>query len=289
MSTTYVKESADRSRQKQPAKKIDLPKPGIWAKTASTKEPVREVNLADIQTDPDQPRQYFDRKLLDELKQSIKDEGLIQPIVVTPNGDDSFRLIAGERRYRVMKELRWKAAPSVIKQGLTEQQLRDIQLNENIVRAELDPVEASDALAKYMKDFKLTVRDMGKKRGLSTSTVGELVSLQKVPRPLLETARKKKVAMRQLVEVARCKTEPQMADLLDQIINFGLSVRAAKQQRTGSTKKTKSRARRFKRDYMVGRTKMTLIVERDPDRVDPIECLRKLGPVIRKDEKERRQ
>ncbi|GEM_PF-6964998 len=109
-------------------------------------EKIQQIEIEKIEPDPEQPRTEFDLDGLQELTNSIKSIGLLQPITVrSVNGHGKFQIIAGERRWRSMIELGWKEAPAIVVDGLTEIEAVKLQLSENITRRNLNPVEEARA------------------------------------------------------------------------------------------------------------------------------------------------
>ena len=104
---------------------------------------VRELPLSDIYPNPDQPRKLFDEGALNDLASSIREHGVISPIVVNADPDGRYMIIAGERRYRAAKMAGLESIPAVVK-DYTEREIREISLIENLQREDLNPIEAAD-------------------------------------------------------------------------------------------------------------------------------------------------
>ena len=115
--------------------------------------PVREIPQSAIDPDPNQPRKTFDPEGIDQLAASLSTNGLLQPIVVRPHPDGSlgrFLLVAGERRWRAAGALGWDTIPSIVRDDLTDAEAAKLQLLENIVRRDLNPVEEAQAFQRML-------------------------------------------------------------------------------------------------------------------------------------------
>ena len=138
--------------------------------TTATKTRFKELKLATITPDPEQPRKTFDAEGIDELARSMAAEGLLQPITVklAPTYSDrspAYILIAGERRYRAATQLGWTTIPAILKDGIGEAEAAKLQLLENIVRRDLNPVEEAQAFKKML--------DSGMSKQALAATVGK--------------------------------------------------------------------------------------------------------------------
>ena len=127
---------------------------------------VERLRHDSIMPDPDQPRKTFDEGALWELAGSLREHGLLQPITVrpNPNGETPYILIAGERRWRAMKLLEWGEVHAIVRDGLSDREASSLQLLENIVRQDLNPVEEAQALQRFV-DSGATVQDVAKSLG----------------------------------------------------------------------------------------------------------------------------
>ncbi|MBO4990108.1 MAG: ParB/RepB/Spo0J family partition protein [Clostridia bacterium] len=143
------------------------------------KEEKREINelpLKDIYPNPDQPRKAFDETALAELADSIREHGVIEPIVVNKEPNGMYRIIAGERRYRASRLAGKETIPVVIKQ-YTERQIKEISLIENLQREDLNPIEAALGLKVLMDEYKLTQEELSARIGKSRSAIANTLRL----------------------------------------------------------------------------------------------------------------
>lgn len=145
------------------------------AKASPDKEGVMEVRVAEIRPNPNQPRKFFDEEALQELANSIKVHGVIQPLVVNKDGD-GYMIIAGERRWRASQIAGLEKVPVIVK-NYTEKQVKEISLIENLQREDLNPIEAARAIKQLMDEYKLTQEVVAERIGKSRSNVANTLRL----------------------------------------------------------------------------------------------------------------
>lgn len=158
-------------------KGIDLLIPGGLDEPAKAKEPEDKTMLKISQIEPNrkQPRKQFDKEPLEELAESIRQYGIIQPIVVCKR-DDYYEIIAGERRWRAAKKAGLKEVPVVIKE-YTDKEIAEISLIENIQREDLNPVEEAKAYKQLIDDYDLTQEDLAKRISKSRTAITNTLRL----------------------------------------------------------------------------------------------------------------
>ena len=139
----------------------------------------RTVPVAVIATNPLQPRKEFDPTDLDELKNSIKTSGLLQPLLVRPHGT-GFELVAGERRFRAIQALGWKDVPVHVRE-LDDQAVLTLALIENLQRADLNPIEEAEGYQELVSKFGLTQLQVADAVGRERSTVANMLRLLALP------------------------------------------------------------------------------------------------------------
>jgi len=141
---------------------------------------LRQIKLSQIANDPDQPRKQFEASALEDLAASIREHGVLQPIVVTPKGD-GYQIVAGERRYRAAKSIGLDKIPALVR-TLTDQHRLEISLIENLQRKDLNAMEAATAYAKLRDQFNMTLEQIGKRMGnKSVSAISNTVRLLHLP------------------------------------------------------------------------------------------------------------
>ena len=161
-----------------------------------------EVDLANLRPNPDQPRTNFRPETLEELAESIKQHGLIQPIAVVNDNDKegSFIIVAGERRFRAYQRLGRNSIPAIITSGNPD----EIALIENIQREDLSSIEEAEALAKMMNRHNYKQEELAKVIGKSRTTVTELLSLNALPDEIKNKCRTSDMVSKSvLIEVVR--------------------------------------------------------------------------------------
>ena len=142
----------------------------------ANKGSVDMVDINTIKTNPNQPRKAFDEEALNELASSIKLHGVIQPIVLNDNGDGSYLIIAGERRFRAAKRAGLDKIPAVIK-NYSDRQIKEIAIIENLQREDLNPIEAARAIKQLMEEYKLTQETVAERIGKSRPNIANVLRL----------------------------------------------------------------------------------------------------------------
>lgn len=145
---------------------------------------VMEIPLEDVVANPNQPRKIFNEEALNELAQSIKMHGVIQPIVVNEQDDGKYLIIAGERRWRASKIAGNLTIPAIIKR-YTEKQVKELSLIENLQREDLNPVEAARAIKQLMEEYKFTQEMVADRIGKSRPAIANTLRLLALPQDIL--------------------------------------------------------------------------------------------------------
>lgn len=193
---------------------------------ASPGEHVRKMAISDIVVNPGQPRKSFDRESLDELAQSIKQHGVIQPLVVTPY-KDKFRIVAGERRYRASKLADLDHVPVIVRNHAELEEL-EIALVENVQRVDLSPLEQAVSIVRLHDQFSMSFKDIAKKLGKAETTISNTVRLLQLPENALEALSQNKISEGHARAILALKTDKKLQDeLLNKIVVQGWSVRQA--------------------------------------------------------------
>lgn len=187
-----------------------------------------QVSVSQIKPNPQQPRKKFDEHDLGELAQSLKTDGVVQPLVVTQNEDQTYTLIAGERRWRASKRAGLDKVPVLIKDVAPDEMLR-IALIENVQRANLNVIEEAQAYAALIKDFGLTQEECAKKVGKDRATVTNMLRVLNLPKEIQEDLINHKLTMghgRALLALSEPSTMLKARDL---ILARNLNVRQTEQ------------------------------------------------------------
>ncbi|SDI52253.1 ParB/RepB/Spo0J family partition protein [Proteiniclasticum ruminis] len=156
------------------AKRFGLGK-GLNQLIPEEEEIVTVLNINKIKANKKQPRKYFDEEKLVLLSESIKEHGMIQPIIVQKDGED-YCIIAGERRWRAAKKASLKEVP-VIVMDIADSTVLEVSLIENIQRQDLNPIEEASAFKRLIHDFKLTQEELAKKIGKSRTSIANTMRL----------------------------------------------------------------------------------------------------------------
>lgn len=188
---------------------------------------VREIQLAQIEPNPHQPRKRFPNETLDELAASIREHGLIQPLVLkeitTPYGS-RYQLIAGERRWRAAQRAGLNAVPAIVK-GATPQQMLEIALVENVQRADLNALEEAEAYRQLIQEFELTQEQVAQKVGKDRTTVSNALRLLKMPKALKEAVLNESISEGHARALMQISEGAKQEKLLAHVVDEHLSVR----------------------------------------------------------------
>ena len=192
--------------------------------SAAKENVITPIKLSLIDPNKDQPRKSFDRDSLEELAASIKDHGLLQPILVREYGEGRYQIIAGERRFRASKLAELDEIPAMIIDR-DECSLAEISLIENIQRENLNPVEEALALRALAEQYGLTQEDLSLRVGKSRSAVANTVRLLDLPDEVLELVAAGKLSAGHARTLLALKDRDMMLPMAKLVIELDLSVR----------------------------------------------------------------
>ena len=182
-----------------------------------------ELPLLEIRSNPYQPRKEFDEKSLMEFAESIKEHGVIQPIIVKKS-IKGYELIAGERRTRAAKMAGLETIPAIIR-DFNDDEMMEIALIENIQREDLNPIEEAEALSKIIEKNHLTQEEASKKFGKSRSYITNILGLLRLPEKTKKYVTEGKISMGHARVLSKLSDSELIDALADKIIEDGLSVR----------------------------------------------------------------
>mgnify|MGYP004456308585 FL=1 len=182
-----------------------------------------ELPLTEIRSNPYQPREHFDEKSLEEFAESVREHGIIQPIIVKKS-IKGYELIAGERRVRASKMAGKETIPSIIR-DFDDDEMMEIALIENIQRENLNPLEEAEAFEKIIKKNNLTQEEASKKFGKSRSYITNILGLLKLPEKTKSYVSDGKITMGHARVLSKLSDEELIDSLAEKIIEEGLSVR----------------------------------------------------------------
>src|SRR5688572_3247718 len=173
--------------------KTDITTKGI-GENAAVVNSVSVIKIKSIETNPFQPRTNFEENALQELSDSIKQHGIIQPITVRKLGYDRYQLISGERRFRASQMAGLTDVPAYIRIA-DDQEMLEMALVENIQREDLDPIEVSLSYKRLIDECNLTQEQLSEKVGKQRSTVTNFLRLLKLPAPIQKALRDREITM----------------------------------------------------------------------------------------------
>lgn len=179
-----------------------------------------------IVPNPRQPRTHFDSEDLAELVHSVREFGVLQPVVVRANEQGEYELIMGERRTRAAREAGLTSIPAVIRETADEHLLRDALL-ENLHRSELNPLEEASAYQQLLEDFGITQEELASRIGRSRPQISNTIRLLKLPMPVQQRVAAGVLSAGHARAILALDTPEAMQRLADKIVNEDLSVRAA--------------------------------------------------------------
>lgn len=190
---------------------------------AKEKSDIVEIPLTEIRSNPYQPRKEFDEESLKEFAESIKEHGIIQPIIVKKS-IKGYELIAGERRTRASKMAGKETIPAIIR-DFNDDEMMEIALIENIQRENLNPIEEAEALSKIIEKNNLTQESASKKFGKSRSYITNILGLLKLPEETKKYVTEGKITMGHARVLSKLTDSDRINTLAKMIIEDGLSVR----------------------------------------------------------------
>jgi ParB family chromosome partitioning protein len=188
----------------------------------------REIPVGSIKPNPKQPRQVFDEDALSELEHSIREFGLMQPIVVRELGEDEYELVMGERRLRASQQAELEAIPAIVRQTADESMLRDALL-ENIHRVQLNPLEEAAAYQQLLDEFAVTHEELASRIGRSRPVITNTIRLLKLPLPVQRRVAAGVLSAGHARALLSLEDADSQEELAARIIAEGMSVRATEE------------------------------------------------------------
>ncbi|MBO1582081.1 ParB/RepB/Spo0J family partition protein [Bacillus sp. XF8] len=190
-------------------------------------EKIQEIALNELRPNPYQPRKNFQKEAIQELAASIKEHGILQPLIVRKS-IKGYEIVAGERRYRAAKEARLETVPAVVRE-LNEQQMMEFALLENLQREDLNPMEEALAYQMLMDELNVTQEQLAKRLGKSRPYIANYVRLLTLPSFVQEMIADGNLSMAHGRTLLTIKDEEQLKSLLKRIEKEGLNVRQLEQ------------------------------------------------------------
>lgn len=211
---------------------------------SDNRERIQKLFISDLSPLKDQPRRHFDEQALNELASSIKQYGVLQPIIVSPSKDGKYTIIAGERRFRAAKIAKIESIPAIVRDQKKQEQL-EIALIENVQRVDLSPLEQAQTIYSLHTDFNLSYEIIAKRLGKSAPAISNSIRLLQLPKNAFQALGENKISEGHARAILSLKEYPNYQDkLLNNIITNGWSVRQAEQYairiKKGDTKPAKT-------------------------------------------------
>ncbi len=211
-------------------------------------EAVEEIEISRIIPKSDQPRKIFDEDALNDLKASIKENGVIQPIILRRK-DDGYEIIAGERRWRAAKGAGLERIPSIVRE-IDEETAAKISLIENVQRENLNPIEEAEAYKRLMSEYSLKQEELAKAVGKSRSYISNSIRLLNLDERIIGYIYEGKLTGGHGKALLAIKNREDQLEAANRIIELGMNVREAEEKAKVSKKRSK-RNKKAKELFMI--------------------------------------
>ncbi|MEH7503406.1 ParB/RepB/Spo0J family partition protein [Neobacillus drentensis] len=186
-------------------------------------ETVQEIKLKELRPNPYQPRKTFQQEAIDELKDSILEHGILQPLVVRKSLR-GYEIVVGERRFRAAKEAKLETVPAVVR-DLSEQQMMELAVLENLQREDLNSIEEGLAYQTLMEKLKLTQEEVAKRLGKSRPHIANHIRLLSLPQKIQELISGGKITMGHGRALLGLRQKAKLPGLVEKVTKEGLNVR----------------------------------------------------------------
>lgn len=190
---------------------------------ADEQHKIVELALERVMPNPDQPRKHFDEDQMTDLVESIREHGVLQPIIVAPRGDD-YLIVAGERRWRAAKRVGLTTIPAIVKE-LTDDQIFELALIENIQRANLNPIEEARGYKQLADRFGYSAELIAKRMGKSRPQVANTMRLLSLPEEVLAFVEEEKLSVSHVRPLLALNDAKWQIEFAHEIYQSNLSVR----------------------------------------------------------------
>lgn len=187
---------------------------------------ILELDISAIVPNSNQPRRVFRDQALDELTQSVREKGVIQPVIVKRETVSTFQLIAGERRWRAAQKAGLKKIPAIVKDAAPAETL-ELALIENIQREDLTPIEAAEAFQRLIQDYDLTHDELSQKVGKDRATVTNYLRILRLPPDIKQWISEGSLGTGHAKALLQLDSPEQQLEAARKIIQKGMSVREA--------------------------------------------------------------
>ncbi|MGN0992457.1 MAG: ParB/RepB/Spo0J family partition protein [Bacilli bacterium] len=212
-------------------------------------EEIKEIPINKLRVNPYQPRKTFNQESLQELAESIKEHGVIQPIIVKKSIKD-YEIVAGERRFRASRLAGKETIPAIVK-DFTDEQMMEIAVLENLQRENLNSIEEALAYETLMKNLNLTQEQLSKRVGKSRSYITNILGLLTLPEEVKNLVKQEKITTSHARALSKLEDQEKIIDLANKIINENLNVRQIEEttKEEEFTKKVKQVTKNTNNEY----------------------------------------
>ncbi len=207
---------------------------------------VIEVEINQVEPGPGQPRKNFDKEKIDALAESIKEHGIIQPLIVTRE-ENRYYIIAGERRWRAAKAAGFKTIP-VIERNATTKEVLELALVENIQREDLNPIEEAEAYAKLLQDYSMTQEQVAAMVGKSRSAIANMLRLLHFSEKVKNLLISGELTTGQARPILALESMQEQDSAAEYVLKSGLNARQAEQYVKKLTEKSKQKIQSEEKD-----------------------------------------
>lgn len=198
---------------------------GLDALIEKAEEPVHTLPVASLRPNRFQPRTTFDESAIEELAESIRSQGLVQPLVVTPEGDGTYAIIAGERRWRAARRAGLEVVPVVVRRVADDRELLELALVENLQRSDLSAIEEAEAYLALQEKFGLSQDEIATRVGKGRPTVTNSLRLLRLPEEVRDLLRGGQLTAGQARPLLSLETPEEQIELALRAVREGLSAR----------------------------------------------------------------
>ena len=203
---------------------------------------IQEIPVGELDPNPDQPRQSFDQESIGQLADSIRDQGVLQPLLVVPASGGRYRIVAGERRYRASRMAGLETVPCIVKDIDVIRQM-EIALIENLQREDLNPMEAARGIQALMKQCGYTQEKVSARLGKSRPAVANLLRLLSLPEEVTEMVRDGLISAGHARVLAGIRDPEEQIRLARRAADEGMSVRRLEQLASAAKEKPAKKRR----------------------------------------------
>lgn len=212
-----------------PVQPMANPEPRMSESEELPGQRILEAPIDKISRNPHQPRLTFDHADLEDLISSIREHGVLQPLIVTPVADGTYQLIAGERRLRASTIAGLKTVPVVVRDA-TELQKLELAIIENVQRSDLNPIEEAKAYQRLIDEFGMTQDDVGRKMGKSRPQVGNIIRLLQLPQEIQQALVEKRISSSNGRTLLSLPTDAERMELFHAMIAGNFTVRQTEER-----------------------------------------------------------